>query len=68
MLSQIQLVKLVKNQKIYDLEDTLNIIVSGHVYDESNDKLHKRFDVIADFPVQVNVLDHAKPIHTLTAL
>ena len=42
------------------------MIVDGEILDLNTNRRLKRFDVLADFPIQVNALDYAMPLNILT--
>lgn len=67
LLSQISIVRLNQHQSIYSLEETFNVIVDGEIFDNDTGRRLTRFDVLSDFPIQVNALDYAKPLNILTS-
>ena len=66
MLANIKMIKVKKNQKIYDLNGTFNIIVQGRLQCLTTQQRYKRFDVLSDAPMQVNQLDYSKPLKVLS--
>ena len=66
LLSQIRVIQLRKNEKIYSMAQTFNVVVSGSVLDMATGRTLNRFGVFADFPIQVNALDHAHPLQIMT--
>ena len=65
-MTQISLVCLGPNSALYALDETFNVIVEGEILDQATGKRLTRFDVLADFPIQVNALDYARPLNILS--
>ena len=58
--------KINKGTKIYDLHNSYNVIITGTIIDMETEKEFNQFDVIADWPLQINILDRSKPVDSLT--
>ena len=43
-----RVIKFDRNKKLYSLDDTFNIIISGQVLDQATGKMLKRFDMFSD--------------------
>ena len=51
-----------QGQRIHDLRDSFNVIIKGVIRDEADEKDFDEFNVIADWPIQINVFDTTKTL------
>ena len=58
--------KIAKGTKIYDLHHSYNAIITGTLIDMETEKEFNQFDVVADWPLQINIVDRSKPVDGLT--
>ena len=58
--------KIAKGTKIYDLQHSYNVIITGTLIDMETEKEFSQFDVVADWPLQINIVDRSKPVDGLT--
>ena len=62
MFGLVEIVMLKTGQRIHDLKDSFNIVVQGTIRDEMEERDYGQFCAIADWPIQININDPAKPI------
>lgn len=65
-MDKVELVHFRKGKRIYSLEDSFNVLISGRVRDENSCREFGVFDILADYPMQVNVFEKEKPFSILT--
>ena len=66
LFNKIKVVKIAKGTKIYDLQSSYNVIITGTLIDMETEQEFNQFDVIADWPLQINIVDRSKPVDGLT--
>ena len=62
LFSQIEIVMLRQGQRIHDLRDSFNVIIKGILRDEAEEKDFDEFNVIADWPIKINIFDLTKTL------
>jgi len=62
LASQVDCLVLKKGQKIHDFRSSYNVMIKGKLYDKNLDKEWNSYSIVADWPIQINIIDKSKPL------